>query len=259
MSEQKKKLPFSFACVRADKTGGRCQNLAIVNSVETAERWHDCIQHLREDDPPMPDMPKYILLQFFLNWKSRTILEQSEVHEIARKEMRERVARRQAEALRLGRDPNCPVFGKGGLKKVGRLDVLHSEILTLGYVLVNQHWYYLNDKPDTGAALVCGFRVNPSPEHVFPITDSGRKILENFLACTWVGGHVHAKAPDENGEIVHSLELIGMQPHMMKNCLIPEFNSGMWWATPRLIYEDRMAAKQSAGPHEDLGRGHVET
>ncbi|MBI2055975.1 MAG: hypothetical protein HYT37_01185 [Candidatus Sungbacteria bacterium] len=238
----KLQLPFKFACVRSDRTGGRCQNLAMISAggVDCAtERWHDCIGHLKEEDPPMAPMPEWMLFQFILGWKAQEkYLEDSDIFKVERNEQAQ-LAKRLADAARTGRDPRhldpergyngCPVFMKEGLKEVGSIHLLRLEIEALGYRLVNQHWY---ERASGGATLVCGFRKNAEPQ--FPVTQQGKDLFGLLLQDGWLNAHIHANPPDENGQVVHSIEFVGRRERSAKkNHIIPQFAEGVWWAEAR--------------------------
>ncbi len=248
-----KEMPFSYQCVHADETGGRCQDQALMEG----ERPFSCIEHLKLDNPPVAPAPEWVLFQFMVSEKFREkYLEGSGIPEIIQDSLAKR-EKRIADAERLGRNPNhffpkrayngSPVFGKNGLENVGRLYLLRQELGEAGYKWVNEHWYERKTEKVigrkkiqvTGAVVVFGFRKNPEGFYGICPTPDGEKLFEMLVHQDGYSyAHVHANAPDENGEILHSIELLGRKEGQAEKCrLVPTFMDGMWYAVPRAVEE----------------------
>lgn len=259
---------FDYTCIYADDTGGRCQKPALIE--ESSSRPFSCIEHLKMDNPPVvPETPEWILFQFIMSEKFREgYLENSDLYK-TENDVVGKLQKRVAEAERIGRDPRhffpkrayngSPVFGKSGLRDVGMLWTLRRDLEASGYQWVNAHWYEkVSEKkigrktfPVLGAVVVFGFRKNPQGVYG-DISSDGEKLLEMMTREDGYSyAHVHANAPNESGEILHSIEMIGRREGQAEKChLVPIFMEGMWYAVPPQVLEETLRIEAEATPSQ---------
>jgi len=210
-----------YACVAQDNGGGRCQELAVPGAEGSAVF---CEKHAEHHNlAPAPDI---VLLAFDVGASFGSELVEADIPFKVRDE----------EGISSKRRPGVPIFGKEGKRGidggVGRWADLLIELKEAGYILVDLHWFnrqspggFQRNQP----RLICSFAKEGEE---FKFSDGAKKLLRSLTEeCAWAYVHVWANPPDENGRIIHSVNLIGHQKGCRGKCGL-RFIGGFWAVSP---------------------------
>lgn len=210
-------MDFRYRCVAADKSGGRCQNLAVSIVVDPASGDTEdrlCDFHFRAglanpeslSEAPRPDT---VLIRFFLGEADSEIVAAIKTL-VARHNRSNTLERHIKQARALGRNfhrfkgggSGSPVFrqaGIDGLRGVA-LSGLLEELAADSYRLSSVGWF------DQGATVFqLAFRRDGDLEVSAPVSE----IIRDLAGSSWQQGFVWANPPREDGAVVHTVNLKG--------------------------------------------------
>jgi hypothetical protein len=123
-------------------------------------------------------------------------------------------------------DSGVPVFGPEGVSDLSISDLLR-ELEQAGYKLQDVHIRTRQKKFDV---LVIPFS-REIPEGNLTLSEKASQLLKEFLEVCWGLGHIWANPPDDQGRIVHTLNLSHRKPEGIPRWRL-RFEGGIWLREP---------------------------
>lgn len=222
---------IKYACQAMTEQGARCRYFVTL-PLELPENVF-CSLHeekAKEGKVTVAPPPDVILFKFRVNpnWYERLLRSGIELRRISPQGKREmkhimhaKKYRRAPYRFRGMADSGTPVFGKEGLPNVG-LSQVWSEILSSGYGVKE---IFLS--PRAGEPMATLTVVLQQKGGFFGPRINRRELYRFMFATSFGFAHVWANPPQENGLIVHTVNLVQRIPQKEPSVFLT-FNKGLW-------------------------------